>query len=294
MSLNHTRKNNEQKKSLPESNAFKLIKRKWDVKETPVYIWKKGSMTVEASMILFFLASLFVLLLYFFRMMQVQLFVGETLEYIGRELAVYAAVREDAQSKEQQISNEEYLVMAKALFLAQGREKQRIEQTVTGGVLGIVLSESEFEGDYIRLKARYQVKIPIQVFGRKGFSISQQTTYRKWTGWKETQLQQEEECWVYVAKNGMVYHKTSSCPYLKLSIQSVDASTVDLLRSESGQKYRECTQCAKMGNRYDRVYITNYGDCYHFHLNCSGIKRTIEMIRMSETGGKGACSKCWE
>ena len=35
-----------------------------------------------------------------------------------------------------------------------------------------------------------------------------------------------------------------------------------------------------------------YGTCYHSDLACSGLKRTIYLILLEETGGKRACGKC--
>ena len=65
-------------------------------------------------------------------------------------------------------------------------------------------------------------------------------------------------------------------------------------RNENGEKYHKCELCADKINKFERVYITNYGNKYHTDLNCSGIKRTIEMVRLSDVEGKGACSKCWK
>ena len=81
---------------------------------------------------------------------------------------------------------------------------------------------------------------------------------------------------MYIAETGKVYHKTPSCTYLNLTIKSVAEKTVG--------EYR---------NIFGKVYITSYGDCYHKSLKCSGMKRTIEMRRLSEVEEMGACSKCW-
>ena len=40
------------------------------------------------------------------------------------------------------------------------------------------------------------------------------------------------------------------------------------------------------------VYITNYGSKYHMSMSCGGLKRKIYAVPISETAGKGACSKC--
>lgn len=94
----------------------------------------------------------------------------------------------------------------------------------------------------------------------------------------------------YVTENGLVYHKDYHCSYLDLSIRMTHMGTVSDLRNESGGRYYPCEHCMK-GNA-GTIYITNFGDRYHSSLSCSGLKRTIYAIPVSEAAGKGACSKC--
>ena len=44
--------------------------------------------------------------------------------------------------------------------------------------------------------------------------------------------------------------------------------------------------------KQDTVFITDQGNRFHYDLNCSGIKRTIYMIRLSEVGNRKQCSRC--
>lgn len=180
------------------------------------------------------------------------------------------------------------------MFIAKAREDDNIRKFVTGNVFGITFSESCFGGNDICLRVHYQMKFPVSLLGKKSFWLSQQTIYRKWTGWKDELGIQDGDRWVYIAEQGTVYHKTSGCTYLNLSIQSVEDVQIAEYRNESGEKYHKCELCADKINKFGRVYITNYGNKYHTDLNCSGIKRTIEMIRLSDVEGKGACSKCWK
>ena len=116
------------------------------------------------------------------------------------------------------------------------------------------------------------MKFPVSLLGKKSFWLSQQTIYRKWTGWKDELGIQDGDRWVYIAEQGTVYHKTSGCTYLNLSIQSVEDVQIAEYRNESGEKYHKCELCADKINKFGRVYITNYGNKYHTDLNCSGIK----------------------
>ena len=40
------------------------------------------------------------------------------------------------------------------------------------------------------------------------------------------------------------------------------------------------------------LYVTEEGECYHYKIDCSGLKRTVYMINKSQIEGKGPCSRC--
>ncbi len=294
MSLNKLKIKQKIINSLPERYHFRKICRiRQKTKEAPSCICPNGSMTVEAAVIIPLLTCLLVFILFFLRIMQVQLVVQSALQNTGRKLSVYTSLLEKTKDDAEQTGSEaNYRVAAKSLFVLNAGKSELIERFVQGGITGVSLLESEFSGDEIYLKASYQMKFPVDLFGKKAFYITQNSLHRKWTGWSDANLK-DGEVWVYITKNGRVYHKTSSCTYLKLSIQSVEEGNITQYRNENGQKYRKCNECAEKDGVFSKVYITNYGDCYHRDLNCGGIKRTIEIIRLSEAGGKGACSKCW-
>lgn len=89
----------------------------------------------------------------------------------------------------------------------------------------------------------------------------------------------------------MVYHRDYHCNYLELSIRTVNAGTVDDLRNNDQEKYHPCDKCVH-GSAASQVYLTDYGNRYHNSLSCSGLKRTVYAIPVSEAVGKGACTKC--
>ena len=91
-------------------------------------------------------------------------------------------------------------------------------------------------------------------------------------------------------ETGLVYHKDYHCTHLDLSIRMASGEEVSSLRNESGGKYYACEHCG--GGSGGAVYITSYGDRYHSSLSCSGLKRTVYAVPLSEAVGKGACSKC--
>ena len=272
-------------------NKFTWLK-KW---ETPQYIRKKASLTVEAAVILPLVAGFLVFFLFYFRIMQIQLSVQEALEESGRRLAALS-MEENREDSEGELP---YLALAKGTILGRLGNDTNVERYVTGGVLGISLLGSEWENDDIILKARYVVKLPIAFFGKKDYWICQRTKIRKWTGWHALDAEKDAERNVYVTKYGEAYHMRKSCPYLELSIQKVMVTAVYGLRNLNGERYECCEYC---GNdtygggtgRDEAVYVTQYGECYHFKMDCSGLKRTIYRKKLSEVEDMRACVKCWK
>lgn len=266
-------------KALPKSISF-LIK-----KETPRCACAFGVLTLEAAVILPILASFFVSILFFFRVMQVQIEVQKALDDTGRKLAVCLAI-EDEEGK-----TADYAI-AETMLLKELRGRDEIEHYVTGGIWGISLSGSHLSGDEVILKASYQMELPVKLFWNWRIRKVQRAECRKWTGWKPAGENGSEDIWVYVTETGTVYHRRRDCTHLRLSIQSVAYAGISEYRNENGERYHACALCGQERNESGRVYITNQGNCYHNDLSCSGIKRTVYMIRFSEVGSRRACSQC--
>lgn len=149
------------------------------------------------------------------------------------------------------------------------------------------------EDDCIDLVAEYCVEPPAAVVGYHQRTMYSRMRTRAWTGYDNSAHgagDSTEEEIVYITPDGSVYHRSRGCGYLKLSIVAVDKGFLDTQRNQDGSKYYSCEECGDAcGNT---VYITSFGNKYHSTLGCSGLKRTIIAVPISEVGGRGACSKC--
>lgn len=270
-------------KSLPGSrNILTFLSVIYSHKGTPRCTRLSAVFTLEAAIILPMMACFFVSILFFFRIMQVETEVQKGLNDTGRQLAVCLTDEGGSAAG---------IVAAQVLFLKEMAGREEAERYISGGSLGISLLESEFEKDEIHLKASYHIRLPVRIFWFWDFAMVQRADCRKWTGWSENGETGEADQWVYITETGEVYHTLSTCTHLELSIRGVDREQLSLLRNEAGEKYQKCTLCAENPGG-GRVFITNQGDCYHSNLNCSGIKRTVSMIRLSEVGTRRKCSRC--
>lgn len=265
------------KKSLPRSIRF--------FRETSRYAsFCCGSLTVEAALILPFAICFFVWCLFFFRILQVQIEVQKALNDTARMLAVYLDEEEENHLKN--------LSVTKVTFAKQITDRKMAQRYIQGGISGISFLKSDLSGDEICLHAAYKITFPVRILPVPKLQIAQSAECRKWIGWRPKEGEGDGPIWVYIAETGTVYHMTRSCTYLTLSIQSVLYEEVLEKRNESGEKYRKCVICYDSTEKRESVYITNYGDCYHRNLDCSGIKRTIYAVRISEVGERRRCGKC--
>lgn len=148
--------------------------------------------------------------------------------------------------------------------------------------------------DVIDLCVSYRVRPMFSLMGFEEFGMSQRYYGHAWTGYDvEEGISDftEEDPMVYITETGTAYHTERSCTYLNPSVQSVSASAVESSRNQSGGKYYPCEICGKK-NLLGNVYITNQGSSYHSSVTCSGLKRTIYTVPLSEVNGRRRCSKC--
>ncbi len=253
--------------------------------ETPLYTSLPGFYMVEAAVSIPVFVCFVVCILFFFCIMQLQIEIQASLNYAGRIISEYAALESDGSDK---ISEKAEFAAAEVLFRKHLKEQNARTEYIRGGELGISLLDTELEGDYVHLKVKYRVKFPIGLFGKYEFLVHQQAKARKWTG--ENRTASENAGWVYITPTGSAYHQTAQCPYLDLSIRSVAFEEVEKQRNHSGGRYEMCRKCGKSFGTL--VYITDYGDVYHGSIACTGLKRSVQKVRLSEIGGRHACSKC--
>lgn len=163
----------------------------------------------------------------------------------------------------------------------------------SGGIsmLGSKVMET---GDVVDLQVSYQVKPFSGIMGFDGFRVRQRYYGRAWTGYDVEQFageQSDEDPMVYITETGTVYHVSGNCSYLNPTVHRVAAAEIKSRRNASGAIYHSCEKCGT-GVTLTTYYVTEQGNRYHSNLNCSGLKRTIYTVPLSQVGGRGRCSKC--
>lgn len=270
-----------------------------------------GSMTLEAAILLplflFFMITILSLMdmLYFYGILE------QRLHQIAKKMAVYApatglaseilagntedneinADSEDIGSIAATILGEQYVKNN----LINGLMQQELRSSGVVGKsegLSFLYSRIMTEGDVIDLVVSYEIEPQNNFFFLPAYQVLNRCRVRAWTGYEvaSDNANDSGERMVYITETGTVFHLTKTCTYLDLSIRPVANGELDLYRNQSGGIYTACELC---GNGDAEIYfITDYGECYHTSLTCSGLKRTITEVPISQVGDKSACSRC--
>ncbi|MCI8495856.1 MAG: pilus assembly protein [Lachnospiraceae bacterium] len=282
--LGKEKKNSLKQRNIKRRNGWDSIKRNTkrknggdSLKETLFYVLFPGSVTVEAALVLpiFIFATVTVLSL--FLIMQTEYVVTNALE---RAVAETALLSEPSEKK---VKN-----LTKAAFYKELAMQRCPLSFVQGNAAGFSWKDTKVDSAYIDALVTYRLKLPVSFLGKFIMTISNGCRVHRWTGYQEEQNVDSKEGWVFVTPNQSVYHISRDCSHLKLSVSSYLKSEWVPIR----ERYSPCAHCTRGHKVGAVVYLTKEGSCYHYRIDCSGLKRTVYMVKRSEVGAKKSCSRC--
>ena len=254
---------------------------------------KGASMTVEAAFAVPLFIFCIINLLFGIQVMETSCRITAALHEAGNEICSYGyAINNVGEGTPAGIASTAYAYASVYKSLGEVTEKRG---GIRGGRIGISYLGSSVmsENDIVKLRVTYSLKFPVDM-GLRTFRLGNSYYGRAWTGYDVTgggECTETDDPIVYVTATGTVYHTDIQCSHLNPSIRPVDSSAAGECRNKNGAKYYQCELCGT-GNEIGTVYVTEYGNRYHRDINCSGIKRNIMTIHLSETGGKRACMTC--
>lgn len=260
------------------------------------FVKNRGSITAEASVALPLFLFAAVNLLSMFEIMELQSNVNAALHQVGKEMAVYAYAYD-------KIAEGDYVIpdIAVSVGFTEIYVRNRVKNVLGKNYVdnspvmeddsGLNYSYSSImKEELIDLVADYGVKPVLSLMGFQNFRVRSRCRMRAWTGYSVEGGTQGESM-VYVTESGTVYHFNRNCTYLCLSVKSVLNSDVEHLRNQSGGKYYACELCGDVEGG-TTVFITDYGSRFHGIRECSGLKRTVFTVAISQVGGKTPCHRC--
>ncbi len=276
-----------------------LVKR---VLSSAPFLRKKGSLTVEASLVLPIFLFCMVILMVPMKAMQEGRRIQTALEVSGEEVSQYVYVLQQLKLGERLMVSgiegfsEEFMdgLTEKGILLY---VKKRVE-----GMCGFERLESATfarssvlkDGETIDLVMDYRFKIPFSVFGLNSIPMTARCCRRAWIGREERGGNKElpEDELVYIGKASTRYHRQRTCHYLYNDIKQIAYKEVENARNSSGGKYKPCSRCGRLAEENGSVFIMPSGERYHSDRNCSSIISYVEAVPLSHVSHLGACSYC--
>ncbi len=288
--------------SLHKSNCFKHKK---SLDKTVFFTWnrrtayiisgkKKASLTIEAALVLPIFLFFFLGMAGLLMAIQTEGAVRASLWETGKKLSTYAYITQmdGEDEKKETLFGMGAAAYAHSSFLEKEGKDYWDQSIVSGGSKGFSFLRSSFlkEDGNIDLIVTYQLDIPFLMLGEIHIPQIQRCRIRGWIG--DTGNAKEKEGMVYITEWGTVYHLTKNCSYLSLSIQEISPTKLPEARNSSGGKYSPCEKCGKKPLQGKNFYIAKEGDRYHTQRNCSGLKRMILTIPLSQVGSRSLCKRC--
>ena len=279
---------------------------------------RTASLTVEAAIAMPIFLFCILIFLYFLQIITIQEHIQEAITKTGLALARSAYVYEDFLDTEElgtfdfAIFGEAYeLDLAEAAKVIAGEQvikgllKEELDipqinnSCIRGGYRDISFYYSRLlEEDCIDIVVRYRIRFPMWFFSLEDLRMIQRVRLRGWTGHQIPAVYSivkeggaDGETMVYITPTGTVYHRNSNCSHIKLSVREI-GSIPEGLRNDSGGKYYSCEICCEEADFKGVYYITDYGDRYHIAMSCSGLKRTVREVPLSEVTDRVPCKRC--
>lgn len=250
----------------------------------------KGSMTVEASLVLPLFLFFFLQMSGFMEMLRLHGNLQYGLWQTGKTLMLYDAVPQVAEAVPEVAVS--YVYVGSVLSGLLGSEYLE-NSPLTHGRLGINFLESDIltETGEVDLIITYQVSPKGRLLPFLYARLSNRFFGKAWTGYEI--VGGEEGTVVYVTEYGEVWHSTRECTYLMLSIREVPSVGLSGYENVWGRGYEKCSFCVD-GAMPGRVYVTEDGDCFHYRRDCLGLTRHIKSISQEEKEKYRPCSRCGE
>lgn len=265
----------------------------------------EGSMTVEAAIVLPLFLFFFLNLSCAMEMIRLHANLELALWEVGNRLTVYGTAVSEGASIWQESSDEagdtwwnelagiviSYTYVKAQIIEYLGREYLEASP-LAYGTDGLQFVESNIweTDDEFEIVLTYAVSPFSSVAGYRSFRMSNHYYGHIWNGYGLS-LQGEEEEYVYITQHGTVYHLNRDCTHLSLSVRETSKQEALHSRNNQGERYGSCEKCCQE-EQQETVFITETGECYHNNRNCSGLKRIVICIPISEAENYGRCSRC--
>lgn len=255
----------------------------------------KASLTIEASLILPFIIAVILTVSYLIEYVRIQTIISGSMYNIADEISSYAyPYRNLAETENNNLvkSATDIISISKInSVINDGIDMTDVNKNLIDGHINTDSCSIIDKLGNTKIVANYKLKIPFGLLKIPSIKCHKEVLSHGWLGYIEDTNEDDE--YVYITKNGTVYHRNPGCSYIKINPKQVVGNKIKDLRNNGGAKYYPCENCMKSGIiSFGLYYITDDGNRIHSTKDCSKIKREIIKVKLSEVGGRGPCSKC--
>ena len=284
------------KKVYPKKRLSQIIKKRYPSlkgisllisKVKPLYV--KGSMTVEASLLLPICIICFLNLAGILELLRFHGRMSTALWSLGNQMTVWGrSVQENVEElPDWSIS---YLLVNERLKSLLGKEyleSAPLEYGAEG--LNYLRSDYVTEEECLDIVVTYQIKPIIAIGPFSNRRMCNRYFARCWTGYDVTE--QKIHKYVYMVPKGEVWHADQECSYLYHVIDTIPREKITATKNADGEYYTLCKNCEDEDSGA-WVYVTEEGEKYHLIRNCTAIYKNIQTVQWYEGFPYRACSRC--
>ena len=253
----------------------------------------RGSLTLEATLVLPFFIFAITTLLFLIQAMQTQsqiqrVLYNETMKVTG--YGYYLNSTEMATEAENLLS----VGYIKLKVIEELGEDFFDNDVIVNGKSGFLLYLTNIsEEGIVDVVLMYSLKPPLDIFNVGKLDYVARARCAVWTGADVDKTEWDTDM-VYMTAHGQVYHLDRECTYIKSDISECSLEEIEAVRNASGGKYYPCELCGDKREYDDReVFYTQYGTRYHMTGYCSNLKSNVFAIEIEDAMAKyKACSKC--
>lgn len=250
---------------------------------------KKGSVTVEAIMVMPVAFMILMFFVWFMDSIRVHTQVEAIISEAGCKMVdcsyAYGIVNKGISEEE----SSRIVDIVSSVGVSQLYLQNLINQRLGDQIKNLMCSVNiDTEHNELAIYAVYQVRTSIALGNINAITLSNSFYSRGYCGFSE---HNKSSGYIFITKGSAVYHTSKECSSLKRQVSPVVYGEIGKKRNEDGGKYYLCSECCK-GENPKVVYVTAHGTRYHSDPECKDLTIRIYTIPIEEKGDRRKCYFC--
>lgn len=278
------------------------------VRRTFLFTSSKGSLTLEAALVLPLYLFFLITILYILNILHIENIFKSTMEETARNINSYAYTTElfkELTYEEKNTvgtDNSEFIINLaknqissfniKNIFLSENIKNIADSSYIKNGYKGIVFTVGNNDlTDYIDFNISYQIKIPFLPDNVFYIPITQRCYFKPFVGVDISDKTGDFTEYVYITVTGTVYHTTPYCTYLNKYYDIIPESELNV-SWDTAQGYHPCPHCAYNQPIGPTSFLCPGRKVYHNRTDCAYIETVIYKVPKDQIGNLPLCSRC--